>query len=537
MDETTYSDERIINYINEHLIPVRVDSDMRPDVDGLYNQGGWPSTAFLTSEGDIMDGGTYIPPETMLERLMLVVNVYAEQRHKVNEVIAKIRRHKLRTIEPDDISPSKADIEKITGLLKELYDPVHGGFGQPQKFPNTDAVDFLVAEYTRSRDPELEKIVVTTLKNMQKGEIHDPVEGGFFRYSAMPDWSAPHYEKMLEGNAGIIRNYSNAYMVFGDESFKEAVEETVDYIKSNLLDPETYGLYGSQDADENYYKSKDRNGLKKPYVDKTVYADSASAMISALVVAYSATGRDEYLGLARGASRFIEQRLYDPDEGVFHYFTEGKRHLPGLLPDNILFAVSLLDLYDATLKHGYLKTACSFGAFLIDKFYDHQRRRLKSTLDTAGLDMPPETVHSAFGAVLGNFRAAVFLGRISLSLRDEKTGDAARGLLSSFRASYERFLHYAPVYGEALRWSLREPLEFTFIEGSEKKEEFLSVLNGIYIPEKVVRVLSPSEAAVPGLDMFKDSVYVCRGKRCSAPVSDPAKLKEAVRDLMDKKID
>ena len=48
MDETTYSDSAVITYINQNFIPVRVDADMRPDIDALYNQGGWPSTVILT---------------------------------------------------------------------------------------------------------------------------------------------------------------------------------------------------------------------------------------------------------------------------------------------------------------------------------------------------------------------------------------------------------------------------------------------------------------------------------------------------------
>jgi uncharacterized protein YyaL (SSP411 family) len=32
--------QEIISFINDNFIPVRVDADMRPDIDTLYNQGG-----------------------------------------------------------------------------------------------------------------------------------------------------------------------------------------------------------------------------------------------------------------------------------------------------------------------------------------------------------------------------------------------------------------------------------------------------------------------------------------------------------------
>ena len=69
MDETSYSDEAVIQYINDQFVPVRVDNDQRPDINLRYNMGGWPTTAFLTPEGDILTGATYLPPERMRELL------------------------------------------------------------------------------------------------------------------------------------------------------------------------------------------------------------------------------------------------------------------------------------------------------------------------------------------------------------------------------------------------------------------------------------------------------------------------------------
>ena len=52
MDETSYSDERVIELVNSRFIPVRVDVDQRPDISLRYNQGGFPSVAFLNGRGE-----------------------------------------------------------------------------------------------------------------------------------------------------------------------------------------------------------------------------------------------------------------------------------------------------------------------------------------------------------------------------------------------------------------------------------------------------------------------------------------------------
>ncbi len=78
MDETTYSDSGIIEYINEHFVPVRVDNDQRPDVNARYNMGGWPTTALLTPEGEVLHGGTYVPPDALASVLRQIASFYSQ---------------------------------------------------------------------------------------------------------------------------------------------------------------------------------------------------------------------------------------------------------------------------------------------------------------------------------------------------------------------------------------------------------------------------------------------------------------------------
>ena len=72
MDQTSYSDERVIGLVNSRFIPVRVDVDQRPDISLRYNQGGFPSVAFLTGSGEFITGRPYTPPDEMLTLLQQV---------------------------------------------------------------------------------------------------------------------------------------------------------------------------------------------------------------------------------------------------------------------------------------------------------------------------------------------------------------------------------------------------------------------------------------------------------------------------------
>jgi len=83
MDETTYSDRDVVKLIEEKFVPIRVDRDQRPDIDKRYNMGGWPTTAFLTPEGEVLTGATYIPPQQMKPWLQRISRFYKENKNKI----------------------------------------------------------------------------------------------------------------------------------------------------------------------------------------------------------------------------------------------------------------------------------------------------------------------------------------------------------------------------------------------------------------------------------------------------------------------
>ena len=87
MDETTLSEASIITIINNDYVPIRVDSDMRPDINTRYNQNGWPSVVLLSSEGETLWGGVYVPPKQMLYYLGHIRRYYREHRQEIAEQV------------------------------------------------------------------------------------------------------------------------------------------------------------------------------------------------------------------------------------------------------------------------------------------------------------------------------------------------------------------------------------------------------------------------------------------------------------------
>src|SRR5256712_7577978 len=133
MDETTYSHPGVIDLINREYVPVRVDNDVRPDINQRYNMGGWPTTAFLTPQGDILTGATYLPADQMADALGRVAGYYRD--HKP-EVVAGVLEGRKRAGSKVAASAGSLDgglVDRILGNVESAYDATYGGFGSAPK--------------------------------------------------------------------------------------------------------------------------------------------------------------------------------------------------------------------------------------------------------------------------------------------------------------------------------------------------------------------------------------------------------------------
>jgi uncharacterized protein len=528
MDETTYSEADVIAYINENFIPVRVDADMRPDIDDLYNQGGWPSSLVLTPEGKIVRAGTYILPEDMVSWLKKGVSEFRNNRKGVEK---KGEEKPQRTGKK---ATGEADLKMMLHILSSDFDRQNGGFGMSQKFPSPERINFLLSEFTGSGDEEIKKMITMTLDGMASGKIHDDIAGGFFRYATRPDWSSPHYEKMLDLNAGLAFNYASAYMAFGKETYLKVLIGTVGYIMNNLYDAKTGAFYGSQDADERYYTAKKRSG-PPPRVDTNIYAGPNSRMIAALVATSGAMGSKEYLEQAEKTAGFILRRLYSEKDGVYHYYRDGEKHLPGLLADNVLFGSALIDLYNVTGDGGYMKTARNIARLLANKFFDHRRGLFRTSIGTAVVGPSEPGGLMEYNAAASNLSAAVFLLRISGYREDAARKDLADSAIAQEDYKCETVGLATSFCGEAFAWQVRSPLEALLVTAG-RPGPFLGAVNSVFVPFKVVRVLSIKEdkTAVTHLGYpLEECLYLCSGKICYAAVTKPGEVAAQVRRYLE----
>jgi hypothetical protein len=362
MDNGTYADPSIVALINRHFIPVRVDTDRRPDINERYNLGGWPTTAVLAPDGTVLLGGTYVPREQMPRFLSAAIERFRAWRPGALE----------REPEPHPLPPSHAAVGQAFDAARNAFDPAHGGFGAFPKFPHQDVLEFLAFLAGRG-NAEARRMLAASLDGMAEGEIHDKVGGGFYRYATQQDWSMPHFEKLLEDNARLLRIYLDAYALTGSKRYAAVAEDTLFFLTSVLLDRERFAFHASQDADEEYcrlaYEERERRG--PPAVDRTFFADWNSWTVTALLRAGVVLGDDGYTTLGLRCLDFILANHLGKD-GVAHVW-DGKARPPFLLRDHAVLLQACLDGWNATLGRKYLAAAERIAGLLAGRFQDFQR--------------------------------------------------------------------------------------------------------------------------------------------------------------------
>ncbi len=584
MDETSYSDPRVIATVNEHFVPIRVDNDRNPDVNRRYNMGGWPTTAFLAASGDPITGATYMPPDQLLQALERVNEFFAANRTALLTLgstdhaqdadgeaalahLGGVRRRgdlSAPDFEGDPDVPGDIPAEIALQIVR-AFDPLHGGLGADPKFPQPDVFAFVlafaelrgggaprrVAPHTSALvTPErVHEVLRTTLEGMAAHGLYDHVAGGFFRYSTRRDWSVPHFEKMLEDNARLASLYLEATVLARGDApseakpahaglgsvalYRDAAAGTIDYLLATLWRDELPAFGGSQDADEHYYSldAAGRAGLPAPYVDLTVYVDWNALAARALLRAAPVLQRPELTKHAVEMLGFLWEHGRH-DVAMAHYLATDSDPAAGapLLVDQATMAAAQLDAYEVTAERKWLEGAQA----LADWAGRHLRAadgrlhdRLAEPGASAGLLARPLPVLDENALM-----ADVFL-RLEAYTGESSWRDRALDVLTAWATHYEQSGVAAAAYGQALLRYLERP-DHVVVVGRRDDDAARRLHDAALTaprPLRTVQFLDPDDAADAGhmaASGFEQTAapaaYVCRGVACQAPITDPQDL-------------
>ncbi len=493
----SFSDPKVAEILNQNFIPIKVDRELRPDLDNLYmqalvgltGQGGWPMSLFLTSDGKPFYGGTYFP-KLPTENLMGFIEL-------LGRICELWHRH------PQDIEKLAGEIEVKLATIADLNEPhtfdieheidyKWGGFKGSPKFPQISLWQGAFLKSVVENNQDLMNVSFLTAHSLCFSGIYDHLAGGMFRYAVDDEWRVPHFEKMGYDNALLIGFLASLCRYKNDPSLASRLENTAQWALSTLMaepglmmsavDAETEGVEGAYylwdtatlqavlgddfDAAKKFFnldlnrplhhltthdqrgetfdmKSVTRIDQKlleyrekrpKPMVDSKFLLDWNALWINALLETASIVDHTFWLNQAMALDLQCTQQ-FKLDSKYYHSMYEGVAFQHAFVEDLANWLYAKIKLYLATNKKDYWTDAEALFTE-IDRYYDPKRCvYLQNPKDACDLIINP-VAWDDHAMPSGNGMMAHNLVLLSFISSDPKYSERWQALLAAFNREY-----------------------------------------------------------------------------------------------------
>ena len=266
-----------------------------------------------------------------------------------------------------------------------------------------------------------------------------------------------------------------------------------------------------------------------PARDDKVLADWNGLAISGLLRAHIALDRPELLKTAGSAFRFITQNMMETDGRLWHVFCDGKRAHAATLDDYANMGEAALLFFESTRNAAYLAQAETWAMIAIRDYWDSENKGFFLSSKQPDLLLRPKTADDT-ATPSGNGTMVGVLTRLYLVTGKSIYIEYAEGTARAFSGDIMQRFYPLSTYLSNSDF-LSHPASIV-LAGKEGRAEMLAVLKMLSLPHLAVLETQdgkslPESHPAHGKTaiMGKAAAYVCFGQSCSAPVTDPAALR------------
>lgn len=429
MAEETLADPAVLRAINAQFLTVVVSADRRPDLRARYQSGTWPVVTLLLPDGRPMLSQAnptgkalpitlgYASPDTMLFTLA-EGRLYFDKWASVLKGVAGVYEERLADVAPQAAPLRPEASDQMARWLVGNADAKHGGFGAAPKYVLPG-----LAEYAAIRDarflPALVDPARDTIEKLVRSPLWDGVGGGVRRMAAAPDWGEIQTEKMLDGNADLLRDLVFAIRRSDSEPLRAATRETARFLTSTLARP-----------GGGFYNARIAEGARgdAPETDRLVLSGGNARAGAALLRAGVLLGDPEIVRSGRAALDLVLTRAWSPARGVAHVIEPGREETR-FLETQADVAFALVDAHETTGETRYLDAARDIAEFVANNMLTRGEVAARDFLPSGrpfGLLTMPKW------PMTENVRIARTMTRLAVHLGSERFRTLAASLVGAF---------------------------------------------------------------------------------------------------------
>ena len=280
----------------------------------------------------------------------------------------------------------------------------------------------------------------------------------------------------------------------------------------------------------------------KPHVDRTVFADLNGMMIHAHLTAWQRLGDDDALSAALAATDHLLADLRD-ERGVFAHFRRGDELVgTGLLADQAWMLRALVDAFAATGRNEYLAAARLVGDYILAELVAGDGALLSAPARTSS---DPAALHPSQSWQDAPMRSGASVAAQAMIDLAYLTGDdryraAAVKALAGFAGVSSDWALFVAGYATAADHSLHGPRTVVVLgpADDDRTAALAAEARRAYIPGGLVMQLDPADPFHHDLlermgytGIEGPAALVCAGKQCLTPAATPAELRDRLEQL------
>jgi uncharacterized protein YyaL (SSP411 family) len=336
-------------------------------------------------------------------------------------------------------------------------------------------------------------------------------------------WQADQIDTLLD--AETARWFRQAYDVSGRGNWEGSV-----ILNRSGPQPE-----GAEDllARARHILWQEREKRIRPGRDDKILADWNGLMIAALAEAAFVFDHAEWHHAARRAYDCIRTRMTLPDGRLAHSMRLGRVAEIGLLDDLAMMALAALSLFETTGDATFLDHAIGWAEAAQTHHWDSEGGGFfQSAAGALHLVVRPKPVHDAAMPSANGIMAQV-LARLWLLTGERRWRDRAEATIDAFSGLASE--HYPNMTALLAAFDLlTDSVQVVIVDG-DNAHGLERAVASVSLPNRVLLRCSgrdhlPTHHPAHGKHRVEGqaAAYVCRGRTCSAPVTDPAALRLAL---------